>query len=206
MHDMMRLESYAKNMVDYHVCMDLLPTIARAFLLDRIPVNLSIIQTALLVAVGLQHRSIDELSIELGLPATQLLALFNRAMRKIVEFFRTVEEQHTGSLLPSQNSAPIMTARATTVDQELDEAAKEVNEDLKRKQDELISSLSLEEYTVDANVMAFDDALKSGKAPSTISVKSGKRPADDKPSKKASDKKSKTSDKHKGKKNKKQKT
>eukprot|EP01134_Creolimax_fragrantissima_P008107 CFRG8107T1 len=207
-HDLLRLESYAKNMVDYHVCMDLLPAIARVYLLEKLPVALSVIQTALLVSIGLQHRSIDDLAVELGLPATQLMALFNRAMRKLVDYFSSVEENDASERLPSQNGAALLLPRETTVDEELDEAALEVQADLKQKQDELIASLSLEAYTVDSNADAFDDALKSGKIPTSISVKSSKVPksaniADSSDGK--NDKRSKK-EKHSGKKNKKQKT
>ena len=39
----------------------------------------------LLLGLGLQHRTIEDLEKELDLPASQLLGLFNRIIRKIVQ-------------------------------------------------------------------------------------------------------------------------
>jgi hypothetical protein len=38
---------------------------------------------AILTGLGLQHKTVDTLTQELELPANQLLALFNRSMRKL---------------------------------------------------------------------------------------------------------------------------
>ena len=39
---------------------------------------------AVLLALGLQHKGVDVLTKELDLPATQVLALFNKSIRKLV--------------------------------------------------------------------------------------------------------------------------
>lgn len=46
--------------------------------------GLSIFQ-ALLLGVGLQHKSVDQLEKEIELPAGQLMGLFNRIIRKVVK-------------------------------------------------------------------------------------------------------------------------
>ena len=40
-HDLNRLEKYAHNMVDYHMVMDLLPTLARLYFTRRLGVTLN---------------------------------------------------------------------------------------------------------------------------------------------------------------------
>ena len=40
-HDLNRLEKYAQNMVDYHMVMDLLPTLARLYFTRRLDVSLN---------------------------------------------------------------------------------------------------------------------------------------------------------------------
>jgi len=40
-HDLNRLEKYAQNMVDYHLVMDLLPTLARLYFTRRLDVHLN---------------------------------------------------------------------------------------------------------------------------------------------------------------------
>jgi N-acetyltransferase 10 len=69
--DLKRLESYSKNMVDFHLIMDLVPTIARLYfyLLPPGVYNLSPVQAALLTGIGLQFKSVDDLQGDLNLPA-----------------------------------------------------------------------------------------------------------------------------------------
>ncbi len=47
------------------------------------PVSLSFTQAAILAGVGLQFRTIDEISEEIELPAKQALALYNKMLRKV---------------------------------------------------------------------------------------------------------------------------
>lgn len=69
--DLKRLESYSKNLVDFHLVMDLVPAIARLYfhVLPQGALSLSPVQAALLVGVGLQHKSIDVLQGDLNLNA-----------------------------------------------------------------------------------------------------------------------------------------
>lgn len=63
--DIKRLESYANNTLDYHVVLDLLPTIATLFFDQRLPtdVNLSPVQSSILLALGLQRKAIEDVSV-----------------------------------------------------------------------------------------------------------------------------------------------
>ena len=92
-HDVDRLDSYARNMVDYHMVVDMLPTIARMVFLGRFPdVNFSKLQRCTLLGLGLQFHGVDELARELDAPPTQLLALFNKAVRKVVATLKRIQE------------------------------------------------------------------------------------------------------------------
>jgi N-acetyltransferase 10 len=91
--DMKRLESYTKNLVDYHVILDLLPVIARFYFLKKIPFSLSYAQAAILVGIGLQFRRIEDVGKDLNLQSNQVLALFNKAMRKFMKYFKEVSKQ-----------------------------------------------------------------------------------------------------------------
>lgn len=44
-YDVKRLELYAQNMVDYHLIVDLLPSISRLFFLNQMDIQLSIVQS-----------------------------------------------------------------------------------------------------------------------------------------------------------------
>ena len=69
--DLKRLESYSKNLVDFHLIMDLVPTLAKLHFLI-LPVGtvpLSYVQAATLTGMGLQFKTIDQLTKDLGLQA-----------------------------------------------------------------------------------------------------------------------------------------
>ena len=153
-HDVERLEKYSRNLVDYHLVLDLIPRLVRsvcfvrslvvvwlfsrhlrvssrprsaltplpfapsvrpfrsplpfrssAFFAPRVPftpqarlvfekrfptIKLSYLQSAIMLSQGLQHKSIDSVAAELELPARQLLALFNKAVRKLRVLLFTV--------------------------------------------------------------------------------------------------------------------
>ncbi len=71
-------QAYANQMVDHHLILDLLPPLARAYFARRLPASLSFGQAAILAALGLQQRDLDDVGAALGLPANQVLALFNK--------------------------------------------------------------------------------------------------------------------------------
>lgn len=74
--------------------MDLVPAIARLYfyVLPQGAFNLSPVQAALLVGVGLQHKSVDVLQSDLNLNANQLLPMFNKAMRKFTSLCKASYE------------------------------------------------------------------------------------------------------------------
>jgi len=77
--DMKRLESYANNMLDYHVILDILPKIASLFFDGRMVtpnasapdeaegVQLSAVQSAILLALGLQRKTIEDVEVSFQL-------------------------------------------------------------------------------------------------------------------------------------------
>lgn len=55
--DLARLASYAHNLVDYHMILDLLPQLARLYFDRRLGgVSLSALQETILIGQGLQHQ------------------------------------------------------------------------------------------------------------------------------------------------------
>lgn len=84
-HDMKRLEQYGRNLCDHHLVTDLLPVAARLYFTGRFGKDFSVssVQAALLCGIGLQNRDVESLKAELGLPSNQILAMFNKAVRKM---------------------------------------------------------------------------------------------------------------------------
>lgn len=67
--DLKRLESYANNMLDYHVIMDLLPAVATFYFEKRLgpEIRLSAVQSSILLALGLQRKTIEEVEVSTSL-------------------------------------------------------------------------------------------------------------------------------------------
>lgn len=63
--DLKRLDSYANNQLDYHVIMDLLPAVGQLFFEKRLgpEVRLSAVQSSILLAISLQHKTIEEIEV-----------------------------------------------------------------------------------------------------------------------------------------------
>lgn len=93
-YDRARLEAYSKSVLDYHVVLDLVPPLAILFIHGAFGerISLSWTQARILVGIGLQRKTVDELMVEMDLPANQLLAFFSKTIRRFVKAFRSVEE------------------------------------------------------------------------------------------------------------------
>ena len=196
--DLKRLDSYANNMLDYHVILDLLPTLATLYFTARLPaVQLSGVQTSLLLALGLQRKDLSDLEKELGLQSNQLLAMFIKVVRKLTAHFHSILSTSIAAELPSAkgtNGHQVTMASASAahddevidkrfaplakdLGEELEEGGEEINLELKEKQRELINALPLDQYEIDAGAPGWEDAerlVKEGKSISTVSVKSAK--------------------------------
>ena len=88
---MRRLDSYSKNLSDYHLITDLVPTIAKVYFArnrdnesEVSSFSISATQATMLLGVGLQYKMVDSISKELDLPFHQGLALFNKVIKKVV--------------------------------------------------------------------------------------------------------------------------
>ncbi|KAG5186846.1 GNAT acetyltransferase 2-domain-containing protein [Tribonema minus] len=151
-HDLKRLELYARNMVDYHLITDLLPTLARLYFLGRLP---------------------------------QVLALFNKAVRKICNALRAVQERGVEEEIEPQAASARKAVAAAgkgmhmvpqTMDSELKEGAKQVVAGLKAQKDSLLDSLDLEQYAIKGSEADWDAALKKKGGGKAVSIKSNKPP------------------------------
>ncbi|XP_029437928.1 RNA cytidine acetyltransferase isoform X1 [Rhinatrema bivittatum] len=174
-YDLKRLEMYSRNMVDYHLIMDLIPSVSRLFFLQRLgPISLSVAQSALLLGIGLQHKSLEQLEKEIELPAGQLMGLFNRIMRKVVQVFNKVQEKAVEEQMQSAKEV-VMEPTFRSLNEDLEEAAKEFQE----KHDEEMKKLKgmdLSQYIIRGDEEEWSDVLKkAGQNASVVSLKSSKK-------------------------------
>ncbi|KAJ4324459.1 N-acetyltransferase 10 [Fusarium piperis] len=199
--DLKRLESYANNMLDYHVVLDLIPTIANLYFTGRLKsdIKLTGVQQCILLAIGLQHKDVDVVSQELSLPSSQLLAMFIKILRKVTGHFATLVSEAVDAELPKAERLGVTRENAsgahddevvddrfvplaTTLDDELEEGGDEALRELKKKQRELIDSLPLDQYEIDGDAPAWEEAekqvlsaAKQGKSNPVVSVKAAKQ-------------------------------
>ncbi|SCU85526.1 LADA_0D08064g1_1 [Lachancea dasiensis] len=191
--DLKRLDSYANNLLDYHVIVDLLPLLSALHFRSRTQggVSLSSVQGAILLAVGLQHKSLDDISAELNLPFNQTIAMFAKIIRKFSVYFREVLSQSIEESLPEVRDQAVKemdgdeaqdldaAGAMNKMDQELEEAGTRVNSEMREKQRELINSLNLEKYAIDDNTEEWaqskHDLDRAVKAKGTAAVKSNKK-------------------------------
>lgn len=101
-HDLQRLELYSRNLCDHHLISDLIPSLGQLYFTGRMgpDFRLSSVQQALLCGIGLQHKNVDDLAAELGLPMNQTLAMFNKAVKKMsMAFYNLLVEEESKGLL-----------------------------------------------------------------------------------------------------------
>jgi N-acetyltransferase 10 len=182
LHDMKRLELYSRNMVDHHMIVDLLPSLAKFVFLGRLRgFRLSYLQVAILLATGLQNRNVDEISAELELPANQVLAFFNKTIRKISAYLKTLIENHVAASSSSSDAVlQRMEKRAfamtSTKESLKDDHQGEENEFKKKQKELLMKSKDLSKHAiVDVDISTLSGALdrslkKQHDMPTSISV------------------------------------
>jgi len=158
-----RLESYANNMLDYHVVLDLIPTLATLYFTGRLKsdIKLTGIQSSILLAVGLQHKDLSAIEHELSLPSSQLLAMFIKIMRKMSTHFSAlvsgqieagmlqrgigVSREDASGALDDEMVDTRFVPLETGLEEELEEGGDEALRALKEKQRELIDALPLDQ-------------------------------------------------------------
>eukprot|EP00003_Mantamonas_plastica_P018011 TRINITY_DN2961_c0_g2_i4.p1 TRINITY_DN2961_c0_g2~~TRINITY_DN2961_c0_g2_i4.p1 ORF type:complete len:533 (-),score=234.41 TRINITY_DN2961_c0_g2_i4:75-1673(-) len=104
-HDLKRLDTYSKNLLDYHVVLDLIPKIGQLYFSGKLNIHVSELSQAILLCVALQHRSVNEVGSVFGIPSNQTMALFNKAIRSIAKKLEKVEEAAVSLELPSMHGA-----------------------------------------------------------------------------------------------------
>ncbi|KAG7665792.1 NAT10 [[Candida] subhashii] len=188
--DLKRLDSYANNLLDYHVIVDMLPLLAQLFFSKKTgdEVHLSSVQSAILLAIGLQHKDIDQISNELHLPSNQSMAMFAKIVRKFSVYFRNVLSKAIEETMPALEDEQVKEMEGgeeeevvdyAAVEQQLQddltEAGDEAIKEMREKQRELINAINLDKYAIadDADWEGAEKSLtKAAKKGGVVGVKS----------------------------------
>ncbi|KZM27241.1 N-acetyltransferase [Ascochyta rabiei] len=196
--DLKRLDSYANNMLDYHVILDMLPSIATLYFTGRLKshVKMSGVQVALLLAIGLQRKEFSEVEKELNLSSSQLMAMFVKVVRKVATAFRGILEGAVRQELPEAMEVEDGDAPEAVADPRFKPLEKSLEEELQEGGDEfladeeererakaLIDALPLHRYEIGAGADEWEDAersvakaAKGGRVDNlTVAVKTGEK-------------------------------
>lgn len=178
-YDLKRLSMYSNNMADYHLIMDLLPSLARLYFLNMMDdIHLSAVQSAILLGLGLQHKTVDTLAKELDLPTTQLLGLFNRIIRKFIQYLNKITENFIETTMMkiegNNETVQLNPINGKSLYDELENAAKELKAKQKAELEKLKKE-NLEQYAIKGTEADWNVALSEKKSKNLISIKSGEK-------------------------------
>lgn len=96
-------------MVDFHLVLDLVPTLAKMFFIRKVlprgAINLSYVQSTILIGLGLQFKKIEDIEQDLGLNSAQILPQFNKVMRKFTKVIKMVFERDIEQKMDEESKA-----------------------------------------------------------------------------------------------------
>lgn len=134
-----------------------------------------------MLGIGLQHKSVEDLEKELQLPPNQLLAMFNKIVKKIISLLEEINVNQINKLLfkdDTQNgnemSAIIdkMQPLKQSLEEELNEVSLKVKADEREQKKQLLSnSFDMKQYAIKGSENEWVDALKLPTTSSYVTVK-----------------------------------
>lgn len=179
-YDIKRLEMYSMNLVDYHLVIDMVPQIAKLYFTNQLgdEFNLSLVQSAILIGLGLEHKTIEDLEKDLSLPPNQLLALFNKIIKKTIILLNDVNVKEINKLMFKDKSELVaeneaiskMQPLAQSLEEELNEVAREVKAKEMDQKKQLLD-INMKQFEIKGTEHEWSDALKLPTTSSYVTVK-----------------------------------
>nr|GMD79002.1 RNA cytidine acetyltransferase 1 isoform X1 [Ipomoea batatas] len=179
-HDMKRLEAYTNNLVDFQSIMDCVTILAHLYFSEKLPVSLSYAQASVLLCIGLQDKDVSQIEGEMHLERQQILSLFIKTMKKFYKYLYDLASKEIDSTV-SRLEEIKMEPHAISLDDDLNNAAKQVQEEMNAKMDGLLDPDLLQGYAIVDREADFENALQNGgkvHPGGVISVKSNRNKAD----------------------------
>ena len=103
--DLARLEAYSNNSVEYYIIKDMIQKLAEVYFLRQFgnDVKLSLSQAVILLGMGLQKKNAEEIAGIIKIDHSQVLALFNKTIKKFSLKIREYFENETAVKLNLKN-------------------------------------------------------------------------------------------------------
>eukprot|EP00488_Nonionellina_sp_1-RS-2012_P002620 TRINITY_DN5111_c0_g1_i1.p1 TRINITY_DN5111_c0_g1~~TRINITY_DN5111_c0_g1_i1.p1 ORF type:complete len:159 (-),score=35.96 TRINITY_DN5111_c0_g1_i1:399-875(-) len=94
--DLKRLETYNKNLIDFNLIKDMIPIFCHLFFNNKFEskLQLNYSQCAVLLGLGFQKKSIEQISMELNIIKQQTISMLNKSVRKIYTFIDKLIKDH----------------------------------------------------------------------------------------------------------------
>ncbi|XP_038106456.1 RNA cytidine acetyltransferase [Culex quinquefasciatus] len=180
-HDVQRLEMYTRNQVEYKLIMDLTLDLAQLYFQSKMAsANIDSLQKAILLGIGLQHKTMDALAEEFNMPSGQVLAKFYDCMKKLTKYVHSILESTIESTMANEsdlNTGAGLVALDKSINEDLAEDVKK----LQKKQKKELARLkkeNLDQFMIKGTDDEWNNVLAKNKS-TIISIKSGeKRPGD----------------------------
>ncbi|KAL0714702.1 hypothetical protein Bca4012_021681 [Brassica carinata] len=196
--DMERLRVFTNNMTDFNLVYDICKTLAHQYFEEKIPVSLSYVQASVLLCLGLQESEFSSIERQMQLERGQIHSLLLKVVRELYKYLNGVAANEIKLARPRLQRR-VLEPHDVSVDDDLREGAKQVEEKMMEEKTEGLIDAGLQEYVIgdeEAN------ALKHSKIPSSgiVSVESTKlenQNGSDTPTKKRSKDKHSSSSKSK---------
>eukprot|EP00051_Salpingoeca_urceolata_P018919 m.269885 g.269885 ORF g.269885 m.269885 type:complete len:1037 (-) comp19306_c0_seq8:61-3171(-) len=187
-YDFKRLHAYADNMVDFHVVSDLVPPLARLWFSGKARVALGAVQRALLLGVGLQLKTLEQMEEDFKrvsrkqnmLSVSHLMALFGQMMRKFSKEFKRLQSERAAAQLPSDRATKRKVKALEPLEKSLADEESDEDEVMAGHEEQLnpvmqelpVGMEEFRKYAILADDEAFERSVpNTGVVPNAISVK-----------------------------------
>ncbi|TQD93820.1 hypothetical protein C1H46_020592 [Malus baccata] len=124
-YDMKRLQAYTSSLADFHMILDLVPTLSHLYFQEKLPVTLTGAQASILLCIGLQNQDISYIEGLMKLERQQILSLFIKVMKKFHKYLYAIASEGLESTLPKPKET-LLEPHKISVDDDLNDAARKV--------------------------------------------------------------------------------
>lgn len=129
LNDIKRLDAYSRNLIDYHLILDLIPGLAKIYFLSNLPIKVTSLQQLMLLVVGMKGNSLESISKEFNLPMAQVLALFNKSIKK---FTKALKQEMEKTVVQAEEQEQITKSEVKVIKQNGEKNGKEIKSAKKR--------------------------------------------------------------------------
>ncbi|KAL5818538.1 hypothetical protein ACOSQ3_022419 [Xanthoceras sorbifolium] len=180
-YDLEHVRAYADGLEEYSPNLARISKLADLYFQGKLPISLSYVQASVLFCIGVQRRDISYIEGQMKLERPQILTLLRKVMKKFSKYLSDIASKEFESA-PSRIKERVLEPHNISVDEDLNNAAKQVEEGMKAKMDGLLNEEFLQQYAIVDKDADFDKALQNGagKIPSggLVSVQSSKTKTD----------------------------